>query len=149
MACVSYLASYVAIDNEGVALDIFDNTENKDMPKLNGVSITNVNLGQRLCDNNDEIEAFCKIYGIIKEADKSSTQGLYKVIDYIDLSNLKDIKMFLDGRILVYLGDINDITQYKVNYTNEVFWNNLNKEEEGVLRFRDRKNPTFTKKTYA
>lgn len=149
VAYVSYLASYVVIDNEGVALDIVDNIENKSMPKLNGVSLTNINLSQKLHDNKDEIEAFCKIYRIVKEADFESSQNLYDVIDYIDLSNLKDIKMFLDGRILVYLGDINEINQYKINYTKEIFCNNITKEEEGILRFRNNKNPTFTKKTYA
>ena len=149
IACVSYLASYVLIDNEGVALEIVENIGERNIPKLNGVSLTSVNLGQKLCDSQNEIGAFCKIYNIVKEADRESTQNLYENIDYIDLSNLKDVSMFLDGRILVYLGDIRDINQYKINYTKEIFWNNLTKDEEGVLRFRDKKNPTFTKKIYA
>lgn len=144
-AQVSYLASYIIIDKEGVALDIVENAQNN-LPKLNGVSLEKVSLGTQLHGNQNEIEAFCKIYNLIMDSNKDN---FYNIIDYIDLSNLKDVKIFLDGRILVCLGNIEDINQYIINYAKEIFTNNINKEDEGVLKFRNGKNPTFTKKSYA
>ena len=144
-AQVSYLASYIIIDKDGIALDIVEDAEDN-LPKLNGVTLESVNLGSKLYGDQNQIDAFCKIYSFIESLDDND---FYNYIDYIDLSNLKDVTMFLDGRILVYLGDVEIINPYILNYTKEIFLNNINKEDEGVLRFRNGKNPTFTKKTYA
>lgn len=142
-AQISYLSSYILIDQDGVALDIVD-TAQDNLPKLNGVKLESVNLGDRLYGNQHEIDAFCKIYDFMKNSD-----NFYTNVDYIDLSDLKDVKMFLDGRILIYFGSIEDINQYMINYAQEIFQNNIGKDEEGIIRFRNGKNPTFTKKSYA
>ncbi len=167
VAKVAYLAEYVIIDQSGVALDIVEDTKNSAMPKINGVILKNVRLGEKIGMKEDKIEAFCKIYDIINRSDANSKEKFYKnqikrevyndktkeqlyhYIDYMDFGNLGDIKFFLDGRILVYLGDVDSINDHKVNYLKEVFFNNLDGNDEGVLNFRGKKNPTFSKKVYA
>lgn len=167
VAKVMYLAQYVIIDDCGVALDIVEDEAYKDIPEINGVTLNNVRLGEKIGMKEEKIEAFCKVYNIINESDCSSKERfyknqaiietyndkeeeqLYKFIEYMDFSKLDDISFFLDGRILVYLGDINSINEHKINYLKEIFFNNIEDEEEGVLNFRAKKNPTYTKKIYA
>ncbi|MBP5427117.1 MAG: FtsQ-type POTRA domain-containing protein [Clostridiales bacterium] len=148
VARVSYHTTYVVVDQEGVALDITDDINNDKIPKINGIRLKGVRLGDRIDMSEDKVKAFYHIYETIKKSDYQS-ENLYDKIDYIDLNDVKDTKLFLDNRILVYLGNERDINLYKINYVKEIFFNKLDKEEEGILKFRNKGYPTFTKKTYA
>ena len=47
------------------------------------------------------------------------------------------------------MGDVSGINEHKINYLKEIFFNNIDEKEEGILNFRAKKNPTYTKRVYA
>ena len=148
VALVSYLTTYVVVDKEGVALEVTDDLGDGDIPKINGVSLVGVKLGNKIDMSEEKVKSFYNMYETIKKSDGDSGK-LYKAVDYIDLNDLSDIKFFLDNRVLVYIGSHNDINLYKINYLKEIFFNNIGERDEGILRFREKGYPTFTRKTYA
>lgn len=148
VALVSYLTTYVLVDKDGIALEITDNKGNGEIPKINGMSLERVTLGEKINMSEEKVMAFYNIYDTIRESD-AQNDSLYSVIDYIDLNDVSNVKFFLDNRILVYFGKYKDINLYKINYLKEIFFNNIGKKEEGVLKFREKGYPTFTRKKYA
>lgn len=148
VALVSYLTTYVVVDKEGVALELTDDLDDANIPKINGVRLVKVKLGEKIDMSEEKVKAFYDIYKTIKKSD-NSCNNLYNVINYVDLNDLSDIKFFLDNRVLVYIGSQSDINLYKINYLKEIFFKHIGKKEEGVLRFREKGYPTFTRKTYA
>lgn len=148
VALVSYLTTYVVVDKDGVALEVTDNLGDSNIPKINGISLAGVKLGEKIDMSEEKVKAFYNIYETIKESDNNS-YNLYSVIDYIDLNDLSDVKFFLDNRVLVYFGVQSNINLYKINYLKEIFFNNIGERDEGVLKFREKGYPTFTRKTYA
>lgn len=148
VALVSYLTTYVVVDKDGVALEVTDDLGNENIPKISGISLALVKLGDKIDMSEEKVKAFYKIYETIKKSD-SNSNNLYSVIDYIDLNDLSDVKFFLDNRVLVYIGSQSNVNLYKINYLKEIFFNSIGDRDEGVLKFREKGYPTFTRKTYA
>jgi len=149
VALVPYMGANLVIDNECFVLALSSNAEDEKLPVIKGVDCEGYTLGQALPTHNPKcLEAFRRVMKVIESADSNSGErgkeyGIKGIINYIDVSDLDNIKLYLDSRILVNLGNYKDISEYRINFLREIFYFQLTKEDKGLLDFASGEYPSF------
>jgi cell division protein FtsQ len=144
MVTVPYLGTSLIIDNEGYVLEIAPEDKKTELPSLKGLKFKNYELGARLLiENKGSLENAQNVIDAVKQSDKNDAVDFYKKIDSIDISNLQKICISLESRIVVNLGDLQDLN-YRVGAAKTIFYKNIKKSEKGILDFSSGENPVFT-----
>jgi cell division protein FtsQ len=140
---VPYLGSNLIVDNEGYVLDIVKDISSYNLLTIKGLRFNNYELGQKLSTENPEsLNAVINVLDVIKTSDKKDRFKLLEMIISIDVGDLKKINMLIDFRIVLNLGDTDEL-EYKIAATKQILLKNVKKEDKGLLDFTIGENPTF------
>ena len=100
-------SSYYIFNNKGVLIEIANNIEGRNLVEITGVATEELQLGNKIINNEHIIETLEIIYPYIAE-NKESIK-----FDRFDLSKLYDIKGYI-GNLEILFGEINDFHK-KIN----------------------------------
>lgn len=133
------------IDDEGRVLE--EVKENKDnLIQINGIEKVKTDLGDYFCDNHAEVmDTANKILSEMSRLDDSDQNKILPKINSINLGDIRRIKLFIDSRIVVVLGDIRneDILKYRCNYLKQLFFKFIANTDKGTIDFTMGDDPRF------
>lgn len=148
-AVVPYINTNLIVDNEGFVVDAGYAEHIETLPVIEGLGIKGYSLGKMISAINIKgMDAFNKIFDVIdftqkKSESKNYADNLEEYISKVDVSDLDNVLIFLDGRVKVNLGAYNQLDEYKIMILHEIFFNNIHENEKGYLDLTTGKNPTF------
>jgi cell division protein FtsQ len=142
IAIVKYNQKQLLIDEEGNVLEVLYDYNSKRI-FISGLKLSGYRVGQKLFSNKNEyFENALKIIEMVKTVDKKSSNKLFGQITSIEVGNLNHSKVILDERIIVDLGGLQDL-EYRIDITKEIYENNIDENEKGILDFTVGENPIF------
>lgn len=142
-AYIKYFGSILIIDKSGYIIDVVSEDEISSLIEIKGTIFNDYILGQVLTIENEySLENAIKVIKTVEKSDSTSPNILYDHIDWIDVSEKDNIKISLDDRILVKLGDIRDIS-YRIEFLKQIFFKGISTKDRGVLDFTKGENPGF------
>jgi len=143
-----YMDKYLIIDKEGYILDLKDDISGLNLPCVKGLGFDGCQLGQALnAEDSRKFDIYIKVVDEIKNLDNDnvydSSKAIFKYVNYIDVSDWDNIGLMLDSRIKVNLGNYKKISNYRLSFLREVFFNKLDKNDKGYLDFTTGDTPSF------
>lgn len=131
---------YLYIDSEGYLLDVFVEEENlPDLPLVQGLVFENYKIGLPVRNSVDEkIDTTIRVCNLL-----SQIHGQDNIIDIIDMSDQKDIWMYVRPELSIRLGDENDMS-LKLTILKEVFASGYNGDSSGLIDFSKGGYPVFS-----
>lgn len=140
---IAYLGANLVIDNEGYILDTVKDISLHKLPEIKGLKFSYYDLGKKLLTENPKnLEEAIEVLDIIRISDEKDRFKLLNMINSIDVGDLNKISITIDSRIILKLGDIEDL-EYKIAATKQILLNSTKKEDKGLLDFTIGENPTF------
>jgi len=140
---VPYLGTNLVTDEEGVVLDTAENADKSGLPCVKGLTFGQFNLGQALkTDDPEVLRTSIRVISAIRDSDGENGFNFLRLVKYIDASNTNGIFLFVDSRLTVNLGDMQDLN-YKISFLKQIYAKNLKKSDRGYLDFTNRKSPSF------
>ena len=141
---VPYLGTNLLMDEEGYIIDtVNQGAGNYNLPLVKGLKFEHFELGQPLkVDNSENLQAVITTFGAITDSDKSDKMKIFGLIKWIDVSDLKKICLFVDSRITVNIGDMQDLS-YRISFLKQIYSKNLKPDDKGLLDFTTGENPDF------
>jgi cell division protein FtsQ len=141
---VSNQGQYIVLDNAGRCLEVIYQLTQEKLPVLANLKIKNAIPGNIIeFEDPYVMESVRRLFYLVNISDSNATPRLYPYITEMDFSNLGYAIIVLDGRVKVNIGDINKLSNYKINFLKEVFFKKIQKEEKGSLDFSRDDNPVF------
>jgi len=143
-----YLDTNLLIDIEGYILDSKKDISDNNLPAIYGLGFDNCKLGQVLnAQDKKKFNMYKKVVEEIKILDNDkvyeSGKAIFKLVNYIDVSDWDNVEIMLDSRIRVNLGNYKKIASYRLSFLREIFFNKLEKEDKGYLDFTSGDTPSF------
>jgi cell division protein FtsQ len=133
------------IDGEGRVLE--EIKENKDnYIQINGIDKVKTDLGGYFCDNHEEVMNVAnKILSVMSQLDDNEQNKMVPKINSINLGDIRKIKLFIDSRIVVVLGDIRneDVLRYRSNYLRQLIFKFIANTDKGTIDFTMGEDPRF------
>jgi cell division protein FtsQ len=143
---IPYLGTNLVVDNEQYVLTAVGEQKSKETPVVNGIRFGNYEVGKKLkIENADNFKRLLELLEALKQSDKIEKLKLMNLINYIDVNDLSQISIFVDSRIIVNFGELQDIS-YKINVLKQIMLKNLKKDEKGLIDFTMGQNPVFIPK---
>lgn len=149
VALVPYLGTNLVIDDNGHVIDTINNIDGIKLPVIKGVICNGYTLGQALkADNYEYIGAFNKVMKTIASSDANAGDRgkefcIKDIITYIDVTDLDNVGICLDSRIVVNFGGYKEINEYRLDFLREIYYQKLKKEDRGLLDFTSGEYPSF------
>lgn len=120
LLAISYIGSYIYVDDEGYAVNILSSTKDS-VPVIEGMDIKSVIIGEKLILNDSKVS----LTEILEFVKKCKTIGLFSIIDIIYISdNFLNIHIKDEG--IVAFGSLNNV-EYKLSFLYEIL-STLNKD---------------------
>ena len=143
-----YMDDYLIIDVEGYILDLKKEISNYNLPYIYGLSFDDCKLGQALnAEDRKKFDIYKKVIEEINNLDNDnvydSSKAILKYVKYIDVTDWDNINIMLDSRIKVNLGNYKKISNYRLSFLREIFFNKLDKNDRGYLDFTTGDTPSF------
>ncbi|NLP14804.1 MAG: FtsQ-type POTRA domain-containing protein [Clostridium sp.] len=149
VALVPYLGTNLVIDNHGHVIDTTNNVNGSELPTIRGVVCNGYMLGQALkVDNYEYIEAFNVVMKTIASSDANAGERgkefcIKDIVTYIDVTDLDNVAICLDSRIVVNFGGYKEINEYRIDFLREIYYLKLKEEDRGLLDFTSGEYPSF------
>ena len=127
---------YLILDKRGVFLEFVEPIERPRLPVLESLTVQNLQLGALIDFEEPYVLENLKRFMQIRDSIETSSEG--NALDYVtalDFSKLDLFSFVLEDRIEVIFVNVEDLTQYRINFLTEIFFNTLSNEERGVLDF--------------
>lgn len=135
------------IDKEGYLLEIGPDfsmgSVADNLPVLRTVDPGSVIPGKKLDIPEEMLLSAFKVFDTIKEVDAVNNAEMLPMVDYVDTSDLSNIRFSLQARITVNLGKAEEL-HYKINAAASIFTKSIKKTERGTLDFSVGRDPVFT-----
>ncbi|NJD01239.1 MAG: FtsQ-type POTRA domain-containing protein [Ruminiclostridium sp.] len=148
-AAVPYLGTSLLIDEEGYVLESLAADKKTALLSVRGLEFIDYGLGKKLdIKNEDSLTTAMNLVKALKENDKSDKIKIFKLVDAVDVSDRSNIKISLESRVTVNLGDLEDLN-YRISTAKTIFNRNIKKGEKGTLDFTAGENPVFSPLTAA
>jgi cell division protein FtsQ len=143
-----YDNSNLLLDQEGYILDLKEDLSGYNLPRVQGLTLDNCRLGQAVNGaDKKKLDIFFMVLKEINNVDNDkiydSSKSIYNLLDYVDVSDLDNIGISLEGRVRVNLGNYKKIGSYRLSFLREVFFNKLDKTDKGYLDFTNGDRPNF------
>jgi cell division protein FtsQ len=127
---------YWIINENGILLEIVDPISRPNLPILENLQIETHFLGERI----DFKEAYLmekveQYLNLVKKLQERSKDHLLQKVTSLDFSRMDSFSFVLDNRIRVILLGVEDLTPYKINFIEEIFYNKLDTKAKGTLDF--------------
>ncbi|HEY8348839.1 MAG TPA: FtsQ-type POTRA domain-containing protein [Clostridia bacterium] len=134
------------IDKDGYLLEIDPvldaETDESGLPVIRTAEPGSANPGKKLDIPEEMLLSAFKVFDTIREIDAVNDVKLLPMVDYVDTSDLSNIRFSLQARIIVNLGKADEL-HYKINAAASIFNKNIKKTERGTLDFSFGKDPVF------
>lgn len=127
---------YLIVNNSMKILEI-NNTLPNELAEIKITDVSNQNIGNIILDDSNKLNILLTLDRVL---DKHSLKGVIK----IDVTTFSDIKLSYQDRILILLGNIEQI-DYKIKFVKSIIVNNIDKNERGII---DAVNVGSTSKVY-
>jgi len=138
-----YFGIGLLIDGEGVAVDIVRDFNQYDLPVATGVSITHYEIGKAISVSDDRrIETVLLVVSALRQVDRDSDDTLSWQITSIDVSDLRNIYLYMNNGINVNLGDGTEL-YYRVSAVKEILTHGISEGETGEIIFSNGARPVF------
>lgn len=131
------------IDKDDYLLEINPKSYDKSLPVIKGISCDKLVPGKQLVFDKELLLSALDIFDTIKKTDEEYEDKLLPSVDYIDIGDKFNILISLDSRIIVNIGEAEDLN-YKINTTHTIYNENINENDKGKLDFSVNGNPVFT-----
>ncbi|HOQ06558.1 MAG TPA: FtsQ-type POTRA domain-containing protein [Clostridiales bacterium] len=135
------------IDKDGYLLEVdpeLDTERGKnELPVIRTADPGSAVPGKKLDIPEEMLLSAFKVFDTIREADAMNDVKLLPLVDYVDTSDLSNIRFSLESRIIVNLGRVDELF-YKINAAASIFTKNIKINERGTLDFSVGKDPVFT-----
>lgn len=116
IAYINYNGNFLLIDNEAYVVDKVASNKLTKIPEIKGMKFQDFKLGQVLdVQDKQSISIFNKVYNGIIDSDKTDNYKVFKELNYIDVSDFQRIIVYIDSRVRVNLGDIEDL-DYRIDF---------------------------------
>ena len=142
-AILNLTGTSLLIDREGYLLEINPDIKERVLPVIKGIKIDAYKPGKKINIREDALLSAFKVFDTIGELDNESTDKLLPSVDYVDVGDMYKISLSLQSRVLVNLGELEDL-HYKINAVQTIFTKNIKKNERGKLDFSLDEDPVFT-----
>jgi len=141
---IPYLGTSLLIDEEGYVLDTVKEPGKDKLITIKGFEFENYELGKKLVlENEYSLENAVDVMKAMEDSDKNDRFKILGLVEGVDVSDGENIRLFVDSRLVVNLGDLQDIS-YRIGVVKEILQKNLKKKERGLLDFTTGENPIFT-----
>ncbi|RKD34301.1 cell division protein FtsQ/DivIB [Thermohalobacter berrensis] len=122
IAAISYIGSYIYLDNEGIVLNILSDKKDN-LIVVDGLKIKNMSIGKKIMlEDNQDID---KLLNFLKDCKKND---LIKEISRINIDNKFNIKLTMNSGLNVAFGNLYNV-KYKVSFLIKIL-EDLNKKAE-------------------
>ena len=108
-----------------------------------GIEPDSPKLGEKIDVSEKILLSAFKVFDTISEVDGSDEDKLLPYVDYVDVGDPYNIRFSLESRLIVNLGEIEDL-YYKITAAKTIFTQNIKSTERGKLDFSSGANPVFT-----
>ncbi len=132
-------------DKEGYLLESGADPKKLKLPVIKVPEPKTLNLGRKIGVPGENLISAYELFDTIKEIDSANEDKLMPNVDYVDVSDMNNVRFSLQGRITVNLGKLEDL-HYKISTAVTIFKKNLKKTDRGVLDFSIDADPVFTPK---
>mgnify|MGYP000949124890 CR=1 FL=1 len=140
---IPYLGSYLLVDRNGYVVDIINSDNKFNLPNIKGIKFKEYEIGHCLkIENKESFEELIILIDTLTEEDKSDTFKIAEIIDTIDISDSNNIYFFIDSRLVVNIGGLDELN-YKIKSLKQIYFKNISKEEKGFLDFTAGEHPVF------
>ncbi len=145
MAFVDYMGTCLIVDEDTYVIDTVSTKLRKiELPEIRGLMFTDYILGRRLeTENHDLVKTAENIINTISQYDMKDEKKLLDYVDYIDVTDPDATVLYLDSRVTVKIGGINDLN-YKISSLKTIYFNNIKENESGLLDFTTGEDPVFS-----
>jgi hypothetical protein len=133
----------VLIDKEGYMLEFDTEKARTELPVIMGIEPDSPKLGEKIDVSEKILLSAFKVFDTISEVDGSDEDKLLPYVDYVDVGDPYNIRFSLESRLIVNLGEIEDL-YYKITAAKTIFTQNIKSTERGKLDFSSGANPVFT-----
>lgn len=114
LSVISYVNSYIYIDEEGIVLNILSKRKEDKLPILMGLNIEKVNIGEKIVLNRDK-----NIDDILNFLDTCKKITLFKKIRKLEFNKDFKVNMYLRQDTEVAIGYLNNV-KYKLEFLNSI-----------------------------
>ena len=143
LCTVDYFGTNLIMDNEGFAVDIVKGEEQSALPQVKGITIKKFELGQELkADNMENLRKAVAVIEAVEESDKNSGYKVLNLLKSIDVKDAKKVYLSIDSRIIVNMGDLQDLN-YRIDVLKQIISRNIKKDDRGLLDFTLGENAVF------
>lgn len=145
-AVVTGASANLLIDREGYVLEPVDGTEVEGCMIVNGIKFQDFTPGQALTSTiGDSMKRLESLLSAIDNADSKDEMKLRPTIKSVNLSDVKNLRLFLDSRIAVNMGDVGnaDVLNYRVSYLRQIFFKHVGNQSRGTVDFTTGEKPRF------
>ena len=143
-AAAPYRGTSLLIDREGYVLESLAADKKTGLLLIKGLEFTDYELGKKLdIKNRDSLANGIKLIEALKENDKLDKIKIFEMVDAMDVGDPSNIKISLESRVAVNLGDLEDLN-YRISTAKTIFNKNIKKGEKGTLDFTTGENPVFS-----
>ncbi len=133
----------ILIDKEGYMLELVPELSNIELPVIKGIEPESPKPGKKIEIPEGTLSSAFKVFDTIREVDELNEDKLIESVDYVDVGDMYNVRFSLQSRIIVNLGEMEDL-HYKINAASAIFNRNIKKTERGKLDFTINTNPVFT-----
>lgn len=133
------------IDKTGYILEEINENKNKYI-QINGLENIKTLPGGYFCDNYSEVMSTAvNVISVLSDIDSNEDNKIVPLINSINLSDVRRVKLFIDSRLVVVLGDVRseDILRYRGNYLKQLIFKYISKKDTGTIDFTMGEDPRF------
>ncbi|HOJ11594.1 MAG TPA: FtsQ-type POTRA domain-containing protein, partial [Clostridiales bacterium] len=143
VALIPYIGAFLLVDREGYILDTATGDEGILLPKIKGLNFTSYQIGQALnIENRDKFDELIILVDTLTQEDKNDNFKIVEKINTIDISDSNNLYLFIDSRIIVNLGSLDDLN-YKIRSLHQIFFKNIGEGEKGFSDYTAGDYPVF------
>lgn len=134
------------VDKEGYVLESAKNMDRNGFVVINGIKFQDAKPGQAVTSNiGESMEVLTRLLKTMEESDASDSFKLVPTIQAVNLADLRNVRLFLDGRVAVNLGDVGGIDnlEYRISFLKQIFFKNIGNKDVGTIDFTIGDKPRF------
>jgi cell division protein FtsQ len=140
---VPYIGAYLIVDRYGYVLETIGEKDKHIIPFVKGLKFIGYEIGQTLeIENQDSFKKLIVLLDALTEEEKNDNFKLEDNVSVIDISDIENVHLLIDSRIIVNLGDLYDL-DYRIRALKQIININIGKEEKGILDFTISEYPIF------
>lgn len=136
-AVVSSGDKMILVDKSGFVLEEIKQNINNYV-QINGIENVKTTVGGYFCTEPKTVmNTANNLMSVLSDIDNGEQNKLVPKIISINLADIRRVKLFVDSRLIVVLGDVRneDILRYRGNYLRQLVYKNLGNKEKGTIDF--------------